>query len=114
MEKQYKIFKVVFTIFFVIFLTLYFSQLAGYYEYHNYQKMVMTEEMIKKFEDDIKNGKEIDIENYVDNTNKNYQNKISSLGLSISNFISKNISNGVIKTFSYISNMVDEKEEIKK
>ena len=70
MEKRYKIFKYVFVFLFIIFMTLYFSQLTGYYEYRNYQKMVMTEEQIKQFEQDIKDGKEVDIKDYTVNTVK--------------------------------------------
>ena len=63
METKYKVFKWSFNFLLVIFLTLYFSQLTGYYEYQNYQKMIMTEEQIKQFEQDIKDGKEVSLLN---------------------------------------------------
>lgn len=108
MEMKYKIFKWSFTFLLVIFLTLYFSQLTGYYEYQNYQKMVMTEEQIKQFEQDIKDGKEVDIKDYVVNINRDYGNSLSNLGMSISNIISNTVKNGIIKLFSSISGMVNE------
>lgn len=108
MEMKYKIFKWNFTFLLVIFLTLYFSQLTGYYEYQNYQKMVMTEEQIKQFEQDIKDGKEVDIKDYVVNINRDYGNSLSNLGMSISNIISNTVKNGIIKLFSSISGMVNE------
>ena len=97
MEMKYKIFKWSFMFLLVIFLTLYFSQLTGYYEYQNYQKMVMTEEQIVQFEQDIKDGKEVDIKDYVVNINRDYDNSLSNLGMNISNIISNTVKNGIIK-----------------
>lgn len=108
METKYKIFKWCFSFLLVIYLTLYFSQLTGYYEYQNYEKMVMTEEQIKQFEQDIKDGKEVDVKDYVVNIKKEYDNTFSNLGVTVSNFISNMVKNTVIKLFSGISNFVDE------
>ena len=108
MEMKYKIFKWSFMFLLVIFLTLYFSQLTGYYEYQNYQKMVMTEEQIMQFEQDIKDGQEVDIKDYVVNINRDYDNSLSNLGMNISNIISNTVKNGIIKLFSGISGMVNE------
>lgn len=108
MEKRYKIFKWIFTFLFVIFLTLYFSQLTGYYEYQNYQKMIMTEEQIKQFEQDIKDGLEVDIKDYTINTVQNYDNSFSNLGLTLSNIISGVVKDSVIKLFGSIASYVNE------
>ncbi len=108
MEKKYKVFKWTFLFFLVIFLTLYFSQLTGYYEFKNYERMALTEEQIIKFEQDIKEGKQVDIKDYVVNTKKNYQNKFSKMGLSLSTGISDFIKTGVIKIFGTIAGFVNE------
>lgn len=106
MEKRYKIFRWTFVFLFIMFMTLYFSQLTGYYEYRNYQKMVMTEEQIKQFEQDIKDGKEVDIKDYTISTARNYENSFSNLGLNLSKFISGLVKDGVIKLFGSIAGMV--------
>ena len=108
MEKKYKVFKWTFLFFLVIFLTLYFSQLTGYYEFKNYERMAMTQEQIAKFEQDVKDGKQVDIKDYVVNTQKDYQNKFSKVGLSLSTGISDFIKNGVIKIFGAIAGFVNE------
>lgn len=107
MEKRYKVFKWSFILLFIIFITLYFSQLTGYYEYQNYQKMVMTEEQIKQFEQDIKEGKAVDIKDYTVNTVKNYDNSFSNLGLNLSKLISGLVKDGIIKVFDSIAGYVD-------
>ena len=69
------------TIFF--FLTLYYGKYtANYYE----NKKVLTDEAILQFEKDLKEGKEIIPENYI-TKEKNYNNKISSLGIKLSKWI---------------------------
>ena len=75
-NKKNKFFKILFMILFIIYITIYFSQLTGYYEYKNYQKTVLTRNQIKKFESDVKNGRDVKLENYVVNTNKHYQNNL--------------------------------------
>ena len=46
------------------YIALYFSYQNGYYEIKNNEKKILTEEMIKEYEEDLKNG--------VDVTNKEY------------------------------------------
>ncbi len=106
MEKRYKVFRWLFLFFFVIFLTLYFSGVTGYYEYQNYQKMTMTEEQIKQFEQDVKDGKEVDVKDYLKNQTKDYQNGFTKVGVKVSTGISKVVKMGVMKVFGTISSFV--------
>ncbi len=106
MERKYKIFRWTFFLLFITFLTLYFSQLTGYYEFQNYQKMTMTQEQIKQFEQDVREGKEVDIKDYVVNRERNYKNRFSNLGLKISTGVSTIIKKSVIKVFGTISGFV--------
>ncbi len=89
---------------FISFLTLYFSQKSGYFEYEQYKKTSFTKEQIEKFEQDIKDGKEVDITNYLDNRDADYSNKISKLGLSLSKGIEKTIKSGLSKVVDMLNN----------
>ena len=80
-----KIIKVLFMIIVVLFLSLYISKYTNSY-YDN--KMIMTDEAIKRFENDLKSGKEIKSSNYLPKE-KDYNNKISKIGMQTSNFIEK-------------------------
>ena len=82
-----KIFKFCFWCFFITFLTLYLSQATGYYEYQQHKKVTFTNEQIEKFEKDVIAGKNVDIESYLEDTTKSYNNKTSKLGYTISNTI---------------------------
>lgn len=103
-----KVFRSTVVILFAIFLTMFVSNKYGYYEYKKQEQVTLTAEQIKQFEEDVKNGKNIDLENYLEKTNKNYQTKFSQLGLNISNSIAHTIEKGVNKFFGYISKFVVE------
>ena len=64
---------------FLSFLVLYFAQAGGYYEDVNNKKASLTEEKIKQFEEDVKNGKKIEVENYVVNIKKIMTTKFLAL-----------------------------------
>ena len=105
MKKQTKIF--IFVMCFVSYLTFYIAGQTGYYEYNARRKMTYTKEQIEKFEQDVKEGKNIDMEEYLKNTDKNYQNKISKATLSLSENISKITRKGINVIFSKIGNAIE-------
>jgi len=98
----FKWFQVIMIIFFISFLALYLSQSTGYYEYQQHKKVVLTEEKIKQFEQDIRDGKKIDVNDYLESVSKNYNNKLSTSGLRLSKAIDKgfnSVLNGFFKIF---------------
>lgn len=107
-KKKIDIIKVIFYVFLFSFLVIYFSELTGYYEYKNYQKKSLTEEQIKKFENDVASGKVIDIDEYLAVQNVNYNNKLSKLTSRLSNEISNIVEIGVENTFKFFSSLIDE------
>ena len=62
--KSNNIFKFVFIILILVFLFLIVASQSGYYEYELSRKTKLTDEAIDKFENDVKEGKNIDINNY--------------------------------------------------
>lgn len=107
-DKVTKICKVLFFVCFITFLTFYVAQKSGYYEYTERKKMTFTKEQIKQFEEDVKNGNNIDIKKYLENTEKNYQNKISKITLGLSENISKYTKKGVDIIFTKIGSVIEE------
>ena len=107
-DKKNKIFKFLIVLLFIIYITIYISEKTGYYEYKNYQKTILTKEQIVKFEDDVKNGKNVKLNDYVVNTNKNYQTRLSKMGNGLSELISKMINKGIDSCFEFLNKLVDE------
>ncbi|MEG2351384.1 MAG: hypothetical protein RSA10_02815 [Bacilli bacterium] len=93
---------------FLSFLVLYFSQANGYYERIQSKKSTLTEEKIKEFEEDVKKGKEINVENYVVNIKKDYSNNVSNFGLFTSEKIAKYFKKGLTTMFKAVDKMVNE------
>lgn len=107
-KKKYKLFKFILYGLIFIYLVIFISADTGYYEYKNYKKTALTEEQIKKFETDIKNGEHIDINDYLIKDDYSYKNKVSTLAIKISDKISSIVSSGVKSTFKFISKFIDE------
>ena len=93
-----KIFKYSLLVLFLLFLGLYFSSNAGLIDYQAKYKKNLTEKEIMKFEEDIKNGVNVDIKDYIKKNNKYYNNSISKITLKISN----TIGNVVKETLDFI------------
>jgi len=96
------------SILFAIFMTLYISQATGYYDYEQYQKTELTKEKIAQFEQDVKDGKEIQVENYLESVHTDYNNKASKAGLKISNTIQKCVKSGINMTLTFFGVLLGE------
>lgn len=107
--KIYKrMFRFTFFLLFVAFLTLYMSGENGYYEYEQNKHTTFTSEQIKKFEQDVADGKKVDINDYLETQNKDYSNKVSSLGYKVSDNIGKYVKLGIEGTFGALNKLVEE------
>lgn len=89
------------SILFAIFITLYISQATGYYDYEQYKRIELTKEKIAQFEKDIKEGKEINVKNYLDTVKYDYNNSAARSGLKISNFIQDSVRIGIDGILSF-------------
>ena len=105
-KKINKFFWYVFLILFMSFATLYTAGKAGYYEYTQNQKKVLTEEQIKKFEEDVALGKEVDISDYLV-VKENFQDEKKRLSLKISEYIGIYTKVGVEKIFKILIKLVE-------
>lgn len=94
-KKRKNIFLKALLILFLIYFALYLMDNLGYYNLST-KKTILTEEKIKEFENDIKNGKSIDLTNYVE-TENNYNNIYSNIGYNISVGIDKILNEGIVK-----------------
>jgi len=106
---QVRIFKLVMTILVIIYLGLFIANNTGYYSFSLRNRKELTDEQIKKFEEDVKNGVEIDINDYLNMETISYQNNISSLGYNLSSTLENLIKTGVYKIFDFFSDLVEKK-----
>lgn len=94
-----KIIKLTIYLIVIIFLCSYFIQRLGYYEYNMQNRKNLTEEAIKQFEDDVKNGKDIDINDYLTTHNIDYSNKLtkttSNISIKLNVYLKNILTNGL-------------------
>ena len=90
-----------------LFIGIYFASNSGYIDYQARNKKILTEEQIKKFEDDVKENKVIDI--YISTKEDEYDNKISSISLKISQTIGKTFENTINFIFKELENTMNNK-----
>ena len=79
---------------------------SGYYEAKLSKKTTMTEESIKKFEEDIKNGNPIDLESYIYNEAEDYSNNTTNMAIFIGENIEKFMTNGINEIFDFLKSLV--------
>lgn len=94
-----KIIKLLVYLIVISFLCSYLIDKTGYYEYSLNNKKNLTEESIKRFEEDVKKGKDIDINNYLENTYVDYSNKLtdttSRISIKLNNYLKEFLTNGL-------------------
>ena len=82
-------------ILFIVYVSYSLALESGYYESKVKQKTILTDEKIEEFEQDIKEGKEIDIKDYTIEDYHDYSSPLSKAGqdlsLGLENFITKGI-----------------------
>lgn len=102
-----KIFNSIIFSLFILFLSLYIASSTGYYEYQNKENKQFTEEKMKEFEKDLKEGKKVDLKDYLSKEYKNYDNNITKFGNSLSDFINDGMLNGLEKTFGLVEKLIE-------
>ncbi len=67
---------------------------------------MLTEEQIKEYEEDIEAGKDVTIKNYLNKDKVNYDNKVSNLGLDLSELIGDVFNKGMNSFFEMLNEAV--------
>lgn len=102
-----KFFKYLLLVLFMMYFAIFVMVNLGYYEYASYKKKVFTEDQIARYEEDIKNNVDIDIEDYLVDE-EDFQDRPKRIGLKISEFISKSCKKSVSEIFKFLNDVLEE------
>lgn len=91
----------------ILFFSLYFTTMNGYYEVNQSKKSTLTQEAIERFENDVSEGKEIIAKNYLEEE-VDYNNKASKIGLRLSNYVEKGFNKMMNAIFKAVEKTVNE------
>ncbi|MBR3661241.1 MAG: hypothetical protein IKN63_05030 [Bacilli bacterium] len=103
MKKKLKFIPIILII---IFLALFYAYQNGYYEKYSRDKINLTNKNIEQFEKDILDGKDVSIEDYLEEE-KSYETKTGSISLKISSKLENTINKGIKLIFKKISKFVE-------
>lgn len=92
----------------IIFFCAYVIEASGYYEYNLSNKRNLTQEQIEQFENDVKEGRDIDIQDYVTDSTVDYSNKLTKATTKISLSINDYLKSKIKSVFSILNKMVEE------
>ena len=101
MNKKHIVFKIM-LLFIIPYLVLIIASKSGYYEKRVRERVTITEEGIKAFEEKIHNGEEIELDSFMDNDKIDYSNKISRIG----DKLTSGIELGFVKTVKLFANII--------
>lgn len=95
MKKKKNWFLKLLSILFVVFLGLYIASISGYYESQVSNKVALTNKAIEQFEQDVLDGKNVDINTYINEETKDYSNKFTDMGDRFSESIQTVLTDGI-------------------
>lgn len=101
------IFRIVITSLFILFICIYLIGNSSYYDYEASRKHSLTQAEIKKFEEDIKNGEKVDINDYNKTKEKEYDNLISTTTMKVSNTLGKTVDSTINFIFNKLSKVIN-------
>ena len=80
---------------FILYISLTIAISTGYYEAKLSEKTTITNEAIKQFEEDVRNGKNVDINDYLTDNYQDYSNQTTKAGYAFSSSIERFMSIGI-------------------
>lgn len=106
MEKKKKnYFLIILSVLFIVYTAYMVAYNSGYYEANISRKSKITEEKLQEFENDVKEGKEIDIKNYVESDFVDYSSLLSKLGNKFSSSIDTFMETGLSSFFDLLGKL---------
>lgn len=90
---------------FLMFVAYTIAYDSGYYEANISRKSKITEEKLQEFEQDVKEGKEIDVKDYVETDYVDYSSSMSKLGNKLSSSIDTFMDSGLSDFFELLGKL---------
>lgn len=83
------------SVLFILFMIAYIMLECGYYESKLSRQSTITNENIKQFEKDVKEGKPVDLNNYLVEETVDYSNSVTKAGTKISETVNAFMTEGL-------------------
>ncbi|MCI8394057.1 MAG: hypothetical protein HFH86_01070 [Bacilli bacterium] len=90
---------------FILYLSLSIAMESGYYEAKLNQKTTLTEESIEQFEKDVREGKNVDIKDYVVEKKRDFSNGATKTGVFLSSLVEDFMSEGITQMVNVLKKL---------
>ena len=104
-KKKRNYFLIILSVLFIVYAAYMVAYNSGYYEANISRKSKITEEKLQEFENDVKEGKEIDIKDYIENDFVDYSSSLSKIGNRLSSSIDTFMESGLKDFFDLLGKM---------
>ena len=92
-------------ILFFVYLALMIAMQMGYHEAKLGEQTTLTKEKMEAFEQDVKDGKPVDINDYIETETKDFSNGINKAGAAVSGIIESFMTDGITKTVDILKTL---------
>ena len=103
-KKSKYFFRILFA-FFLVFTALLIAYESGYYETQMSNKAVLTKEAMERFENDVNEGKVVDVNDYLESSDVDYSNWVTKLGNKLSTGLSDIMTKGLSGLFDCLKGL---------
>lgn len=100
--------KIVLSLIVLSFIISYIIYETGYYEYKLQNRMVLTKEQMEKFENDVNNGLDVTLNDYIIDENIDYTSNLTEFTAKINNKTSKYVKKSIELIFKKLNKLVSD------
>lgn len=104
-KKKTNIWTKLLAVAFIIFIGLYIAGKSGYYASEVNQKVLLTDEAIDRFEEDVINGKVVDVNSYLLEDKKNYENDFTKAGDTFTEAVQSFMTDGLQGFWNFLKSL---------
>jgi len=90
------------------FIISYIIYETGYYEYKLQNRTVLTKEQMEQFENDVNEGKDVTLNDYLIETEVDYTTKLTDATVKVSNKVNLYLKKSVELVFKQVNKLVQE------
>lgn len=106
--KKNALFKNIMILVIIFYIIVYVISISSYYDYQLQRKTILTSEQIKLFEEDISEGKDVSLNDYVIDTRKDYSSNLTKFIYKISSNVNRYIKKGIEVCFKLLNSLVSD------
>ena len=104
-NKKAKYFFNILAMLFLVFIALIIAYESGYYETKASNRAILTREAMESFEKDLRDGRIVDVKNYLTKERIDYSNNVTKVGNRLADGVSDFMTKGIAGIFEVLKGL---------